>query len=431
LNKFLLDKMKDKIITTLFFFFWSFIFIRSICDRLPVFKIGQLRLDLSELIAMGIVVIAVVYRYTVKKIACHQICFLLGLWVLVNFVFASLSLFNFGLKGVVGIREGVRLGVFFFIFLVSYNYVRAQARQFPLKHLFVALIIPLIVSLFQLITRTGDITRGVHRIFGTLPHANQFAIFLILFFVLSWYIAVFSRKKLAWVSMMFLEIFALVFTFSISGFMVWSIIVVFFFFAPAISSKQKLCSLLFLVCLLVFFLGFLFRAPEFQTRKNRLARTNITRMIKEDNTRNSLEWRVRYWHSLIQTWSHKPFLGYGLNTLSLINRGEYQGRYGYMAHNDYIKYLVETGMVGLGLYIGFLIFVGTGIWKSYAYAVGFENKYLLYVMFAFFISLQIGAFGSNYINSTVVQFYFWAALGLALGQADYAREVNSPVSIER
>ena len=64
----------------------------------------------------------------------------------------------------------------------------------------------------------------------------------------------------------------------------------------------------------------------------------------------SLAWRIHKWKILLPEWEHSPLLGRGLGT-TLTTRATVPGDYysGKPPHNEYIRYLVETGVVGLAI----------------------------------------------------------------------------------
>ena len=62
-------------------------------------------------------------------------------------------------------------------------------------------------------------------------------------------------------------------------------------------------------------------------------------------TTNSLDWRFYNWARELETWRHRPYLGYGLGSTATIIAPA-----GNIPHSDPIRLLVETGVIGFALF---------------------------------------------------------------------------------
>jgi len=71
-------------------------------------------------------------------------------------------------------------------------------------------------------------------------------------------------------------------------------------------------------------------------------------IVNDEIVTNSFTWRIVNWKLLYEKWTDKPFLGYGLTTSSIINPWHMCE-----AHNDYLRFLVEFGLVGFSIYLWF------------------------------------------------------------------------------
>jgi O-antigen ligase len=63
----------------------------------------------------------------------------------------------------------------------------------------------------------------------------------------------------------------------------------------------------------------------------------------------SLGWRFYKWGLLIPEWEENPFVGKGLGTTTSAEGNELITTAGHAPHNEYLRYLVETGVVGLAI----------------------------------------------------------------------------------
>src|SRR6202042_3193605 len=89
---------------------------------------------------------------------------------------------------------------------------------------------------------------------------------------------------------------------------------------------------------------------------NRIAKESSTNIASaERNEANStLSWRLYKWKTLLPAWERAPVVGQGLGTTvteEAVANNEFAGD---LPHNEYIRYLVETGIVGLALLLGAL-----------------------------------------------------------------------------
>jgi len=98
-------------------------------------------------------------------------------------------------------------------------------------------------------------------------------------------------------------------------------------------------------------------------------------------------------------------MGYGLDTC-----GKLVSPWKNEAHNDYIRYLVELGIIGLIPYLLLVRAIGVDIWKKYKGNKDEQKGYLALIVFAIFLSWTVGAIWDNHITATAFQFYFWAIL---------------------
>jgi O-antigen ligase len=78
-------------------------------------------------------------------------------------------------------------------------------------------------------------------------------------------------------------------------------------------------------------------------------------------------YRLKIYRDSIAMAVHKPILGYGLGTFSDVYpayRSFYTNLFVNHAHNDYLEMLVDTGLVGLGLFVWFLVGVFRSGWAK-------------------------------------------------------------------
>jgi len=371
---------------------------------------GPLKFNLPSMIGIFVLLGGGLYFVLNRRIKVHRISKIFGVWLLILVLSVFISISNFGIKGFMALREWVRLFTIFMIFLLSYNIVGKENKEKFTTMLFLSLLAPLLVGFYQLFTHTGPVIGGIRRINATFAHPNQFAFYLVLFIGLSCWKMETTGSKF-WFFLILLQIVCLLGTFSFSGFVMGSILLYFLFLKGKPKIKFIISSLVILCILL------LTSSEQFKIRLERLQKLDIYRIIEEKKTipgAGSLAWRIVNWYTLISVWKEKPILGYGLNTSSFINPLKASRRVGYAPHNDFLRYLVETGIIGFISYVIFVFFVAFQIWREYKLSSDWKLKRLIFVLFVVFISWQIGSFGGNIITATAFQYYFWAYLGVAL-----------------
>ncbi len=84
------------------------------------------------------------------------------------------------------------------------------------------------------------------------------------------------------------------------------------------------------------------------------------------------QYRVQIYRDSLSMAKHNPVLGYGLGTFSTVypsHRSFYTDLFVNHAHNDYLEMLVDTGIIGLGLFVWFII----GVYRTGSKKVGDGN----------------------------------------------------------
>jgi O-antigen ligase len=327
-----------------------------------------------------------------------------GLWLLSLIPFVLLSIHHFGPQGLLAAREWVRLLTILMIFLLSYHLFKQKDKEKYINLLYLSLIIPIVLGVYQIFTQSGRILRGLHRIHGTLSHPNSFAYYLVLFIGLTLWKITTSKNRL-WFIVLICESIALVFTFSLTGYVMLGVMCFLLFWKA--NKKQKVA----LFCFVSMFSLAVIICPQFYKRYERLKETDIRKAIKTSESVNSFTWRIVNWSGLLERWKEKPIMGHGLNTSRFINPKKKQG-VGRSPHNYFLKYLVETGLIGFFLYLGFVASVGFQIFRLYKTSADEKLKSCIFVLFVIFLACQIGSLVGDF-SEVAFQCYFWAFLGLA------------------
>jgi len=395
--------------------FITLLIIRSALDIFTDFGVtlGPITINLSSVIGILILGLGGFYFISRDRLDFPPIARWFGIWLLFLLFFSvPMSLFNFGSKGgVVALREWIRLGSILIILIMSYHLVPKgkEAYQF-IDMMFWSVLIPVLTGLYQLVTHTGwKDPIGIVRVYGTFVHPNHFAFYLILFMGLTFWKYQFSRKKLLWLFLLLIQITCFTATFSLTGYIMGWILFIGTFLAVDWQKKILVATVVILN------ISILITTTPFQKRMEKIKQIDPKTILEKKVEVDSFTWRIFNWQGLLFLWKEKPWLGYGLNSTIFINpKKEKEKGLGYLPHNDFLRYLVETGLVGLIFYLNFILITASTLFQYYRQLKDDKLKHLFYTLFINWVAWQVGSLAGNMISGTAFLFYFWAITGFAL-----------------
>ncbi|MUL38751.1 O-antigen ligase family protein [Gloeocapsopsis dulcis] len=324
------------------------------------------------------------------------------------------------------LREWVRLFSWLIVYLLV---MQLKDRVHPEKiilALFFGLVLPLTVALVQMIVPPkllpsilvygGDATASLpfeagSRLNGTLGHPNSFATFLLLFVGLTYWKLNQANRHWFWFLLLGLIAFFLVSTKTLI-----SLLMLATFMLVLLVPRMNLLNLVGGLILFALVIG-LFASSEFgRERLSSIANTpllnpdiDVSRAIllaQRDN--NSFNWRIAQWTFLLKSWQQHPIFGYGLATSSYISI------FNNYPHNDYIRALVEEGIVGL---VAFIVFLGAQVTRLVQLLQstnrGSAQHYLCLILLAVFLATLIGMCTDNVWSHTTLYFYWWTLFAVA------------------
>jgi O-antigen ligase len=344
----------------------------------------------------------------------------LAIWVLWQALWPILCVFGgLGLGTEVlgdNVREWTRLFSWLMVYLLVMQLKGRVKPQKIISILFIALITPICVGLLQLILPDSVLpsflaTYHGDRLNGTLGHPNAFATFILFFIGLTYWRLRWSSNRLPWLLLLGLLALMLIGTRTMVVLGMLGIFVL-----VTIAPKFNWLNLIGGVLLLVLVLGLFISTPFGQERLASLTQTpllnsniDISRAILlSGSDYNSFNWRIAQWHYLLSAWQQFPIFGSGLAT------SKYLSIYHLEAHNDYIRALAESGLVGLATFLAFLAAQGIRIVQLLRQTT--ENKEqndLCLILLALFIAMLVGMLTENIWTHTTLWFYWWTVLAVA------------------
>lgn len=240
------------------------------------------------------------------------------------------------------IREGVREMSVVALAVIVYNARGAVTVPIATRIVQIIGFIPALLALYQFATHTGLDIAGQIRSNGTFVHPNSAAIFFAIATTVSlWrYLDNGRRRSDALLTTLFVA--ALIATFSIDGLLSMFVMLMAFGALRPGSVRTKLGALMVAGFVVLAFMA----TPLGAERIASESETNVT-TAEHGIPNSSLAWRLYKWQSLLLEWERSPVLGQGLGTTVTSEATTANRLSGKVPHNEYLRYLVETGIVGL------------------------------------------------------------------------------------
>jgi O-antigen ligase len=246
------------------------------------------------------------------------------------------------------IREGAREGSMVALAAIVYNSRGLLSLSVVTRIVQLVGILSAFLALYQLATHTGQDVVGQIRSNGTFVHPNGAAMYFAIATTASlWRYLDDSHHRL---DAFFTGIFAAatVSTFSLTGLAgLLGMLMAFGLFRPG-SFRLKASAFTVAVLIIIGFLA----TPLGAERLNQESSTQVSPGSAQNAKANtSFAWRIDKWRELIPKWEQAPFVGHGLGTTlteEYASEGTSEnGTIGSVPHNEYLRYLVETGAIGL------------------------------------------------------------------------------------
>lgn len=415
---------------------WILVALLAVRPSLDVFSQWKtpspFALDPAPLVGAALLVLGALWFITLPRLEKtalfrEPLFWLLGAWLVLMLPWAALPYFAIENEGGAGMREWVRLLTLVPVAAFGFTLVKRGQLRVLLGVLLAGFAVPALVGLVQILAQTGSVIQGFHRINATFAHPNPFAFYLGVLLLLTFWQWQESAWRWGWGALFLLQLGLLAFTFSLTG-------AAMFLFSIAIALVQMGPKVRWglLAAFLVF--GGLFFATE--TGRERLANLptweDLDRIEQTGEEVPSHVWRALNWRFLYREWLKQPVLGYGLGSSTRVNPNQnwQQGGIGHEPHNDYLRFLVETGAVGALLWLAFLAGVGWRLLQAHRHCAQPACRRLIWLAFALYGAWLLGSVADNLIIATAYQYALWLVFGAAAGlpfmpPADAPTEANS------
>lgn len=327
-----------------------------------------------------------------------------GLWVLSLAPWVYLAAAEFGVAGLTGLREWVRLLSFVLLYVVVREIARRWGPERVLHVCLLALPIPLAVTYYQMTLAPTA------RAFGVMVHPNNLGAFLVVMVALTIWKLLQPMpslgKKIIWGFALLAELIALLAPISSNAWLMFGVFIVVLAILVRHRPLRVIAVIAGIASVVIFGLFWAYNAAIQREVQQNLRDLGL---INTPNVRaGTLEWRFQTWGDLIEVWRQRPFIGYGLNTVYFVDP-----QVGKPAHNDFLRYLVEGGIPGLLFFLLFQGVVMGELWRRYRRMSSSSAQVLVAVAFSAVVAWAIGSIGDNVISYTVFQVYLWALVAVA------------------
>lgn len=322
------------------------------------------------------------------------------------------------------IRDWLRYFSWVIIYLLVMQLKDRIHPEKLISTLLLALVAPITVALMQiflpasilpaLLTAQGKAGSNVS---GTLGFPNGLGIFLSMFIALVWWKVSISKQRLPWLLLLGLISFIFVSTGYFTG------LIAVFILILCINADKITPVRLIGAAIFCFIILSLFGTTEFgQQRLTEIYQTpllnpdiDVSRaIILSYGDSNSFNWRITHWYYLLQSWTKFPILGYGLGTSAELGIRNLQTGGGYAAHNDYIRVLVEQGIVGLVIFVLFLLVQGLHLVRLLQRSPEKSSqRSLCLILIALLISNSVSMLSNNIMDATTFFVYWWVLVAIA------------------
>jgi O-antigen ligase len=247
------------------------------------------------------------------------------------------------------LRESVREASIVALAVIVYNARGAVTVPIATRLLQLVGFAPALIALYQLTTNTGMDVAGNIRAHGTFAHPNSAAMFFAVAATASLWRYLDDGRRRSDALLMTLFAAALIATFSIDGLITLAAMLTALGALRPGSIRVKLgpCAIAGVV-VLVFF-----ATPLGAQRVAGETSTSLAAAERGETT-STLDTRLYRWKTLLPEWESSPVFGRGLGTTTTTGSTSANRLNYLLPHNEYLRYLVETGVVGLTILLAAL-----------------------------------------------------------------------------
>lgn len=379
--------------------------------------------QLPAAFALGVDALTLLYvtvlLLTKQRVQTNTFFWIFTLWVALQGLWVVLPALGLGLGTSYlsfSIREWLRIFSWLMVYLLVMQLHGRIHPQKVISTLFLSLIVPLIVGFMQLLLPSRlPYFLACSCLNSTIGHPSAFGTFLFLFIGLTLWKLEQVRQRGLWIILLATLAFFLVMTKSFTSLVIFCVFIV-----ALTAPKLNLLKLIGGVMFLSIVLGFFANTPFGQEKLSAILDTPLfnpdtdisrTLMLAVGEGANSANWRIAQWTYLFQAWQKSPLLGYGLGTSPYLTTTMFIGLY---AHNDYMRFLTEQGIVGLLIVLSFFVAQFFYLFQLLRNSPpGSPKSQLCLTLIAILTGIILGMPSDNVWSHTTLFFYWWLLFAVA------------------
>lgn len=332
----------------------TLIVLRPIIDTFSsysVISIRSLSLNMNAILGVAVLVwaayIILKYRIELRKIP--------GMFWIVGLLLVTAASMLVTIDLGTSITELLRFSSLFVFYIIGYHITQRNNHfiVWVINALAASAVVPILVGVYQLISFSGLSAGGLsNRIYATFGHPNVLGFYMVLVItiVLIKYISTpLQHRSLLYPWVLAGATMALLFTYTRGA---WLGLVVVFIVIGIVKFRKAL-GFTVVGIMLLFGIGSTLNAIFIDTFNINLTDIQlISRFTTRDEESDSIAWRLGVLETMAPKTLDSPLLGYGIgNFVTLRKLGDIGLYDDPEAHNDYLRIAIETGLLGLAVYV--------------------------------------------------------------------------------
>ena len=320
-------------------------------------------------------------------------------WLL--FIAIALIGIPFSIDVSASLKEIIRILSIFSLFGVGFILIKNNKNLSSLiKVVVFSGLIPALVAIFQFfagINLPSPEEDVANRVFGTFSHPNLLAFYLIVSLSMCCLIFLVSdRKKVSITGFAILSAIlalALGLTYTRGAWIGFLIVVL----ALGLYKYRRFLIVAALVLMVSFF-----SSGQIQSRIGSFTRIDPY---------GSIQFRLSLWKDSYTYFQEKPLLGHGTDSAPTLIKSKRPSAGSVHPHNDYIKFALENGLIGLAAYLLLALALLNQLVIFLRNEKRPRMRTTIFLVLALSASLYIVSLGDNMFKNTSLMWSFWTLLG--------------------
>jgi len=334
--------------------------------------------------------------------------------ILLFFIISTLSLAYSWTPGAT-LTELLRILSFFVLFLAARATITGWIAFRRLALAFAgSLVIPAIVGFGQVLSGTGlTFAESINRAYGTFGHPNVLAFYLVLgiSFLLFCWPMIQTRLRSRWPVIIILATL-LVLTFTRGA---WLGMLLALGVMGIIHFRRLLLGGLIALVVIVAILPTVNVVTTDVFGVDLRTVPGAKEIIARQADPSSYQWRLDVWTEMSRRFYERPVFGFGLGAFLVVRQLQvYDFFQGVGAHNDYLRLLIELGLLGVCSYILFLASIFVHLGRKYRQLHNHPLSLPILSLISFSAAFVIMSVFDNLLQSTPVMWAYLILLGAVL-----------------